>query len=167
MAKPVVALVKYVDPYDSLKAVLELSEGLQGLNRSDKILIKPNIVSWDFELPFPPFGVVTTSTVISNLIRILKEKGFHNLTIGEGAPPDVNVKDRSIYATLGYDKLEQEYGVKLVDFNKSTFREVDFGDFKLSIAEEALAADKIINVPILKTHNQAKVSLGIKILKVV
>ncbi|MHB1651732.1 MAG: DUF362 domain-containing protein [Desulfitobacteriaceae bacterium] len=165
MTKPVVSMVKFADPYDSLKELVELSDGFAGLNKGDRILIKPNIVSWDFDLPFPPYGVVTTSTVIHALVRLLKENGFDDLTIGEGALPNIEVKDQSIYQTLGYDKLVKQYGVKLIDFNKDTFQKIDYGNFKLSIATKALEADKIINVPVLKTHNQAKVSLGIKNLK--
>ncbi|GAB6175093.1 DUF362 domain-containing protein [Paradesulfitobacterium aromaticivorans] len=164
MTKPVVSLVNFTEPYQSLKNALDLCGGLEGLQTSDNILIKPNLVSWDFELPFPPFGVVTTSTLIGNLVRLLKEHGFDNLTIGEG-PADLKLKDNSIFTALGYDKLVQQYGVKLVNFHRDSFIPVDYGDFKLSIAREALAADKIINVPVLKTHNQAKVSLGLKNLK--
>lgn len=165
MTRPVVSMVKFTEPYDSLKKLVELSDGFNGLNINDKILIKPNIVSWDFELPFPPYGVVTTSIVIQALVRLLKENGFDDLTIGEGAATNVKTKENSIYQALGYDKLVKQYGVKLVDFNKDTFTEVDYGHFKLSVAKTAFEADKIINVPVLKTHNQAKVSLGIKNVK--
>ncbi|MBC7104428.1 MAG: DUF362 domain-containing protein, partial [Firmicutes bacterium] len=72
---------------------------------------------------------------------------------------------QAIYRTLGYEKLREGYGVDLVDFNEEEFVPVDFGTFRLSVAKRALEADKIINVPVLKTHNQCKVSLGIKNLK--
>ncbi|CAA7601222.1 Domain of unknown function DUF362 [Acididesulfobacillus acetoxydans] len=165
MMKPRVSLVKFQDPYESVRSVIELCDGLAGLKRDDKILIKPNIVSWDFDLPFPPYGVVTTTTVMQALVRVLKEAGFDHLTIGEAPLPNIQVKDKSIFETIGYDKLAKRYGVRLVDFNQEKFEEVDFGSFKLSLAKSVLAADKIINVPVLKTHNQAKVSLGIKNLK--
>lgn len=165
MGKPVVSLVRFRDSYSSLKEALELCNGLEGFQKNDKILIKPNLVSWDFDLPFPPFGVVTTSAVIGSLVQILTENGFRDITIGEAPLPILKPKGRSIFKVLGYEKLQEKYGVKLVDFNEDKFEEVDFGDFKLSVAREALGADKIINVPVLKTHNQAKVSLGIKNLK--
>lgn len=166
MAKATVSIVKATDIYESLQESLRLSDGLAGLNIDDKVLIKPNIVSWDFDLPFPPFGVVTTSVVISALVRILAEHGFRNLTIGEGALPGLSPEGNVVYEALGYRKLQERYGVKLVDFNKEEFVATDYGDgFKLDIAKQALEADKIINVPVLKTHNQAKVSLGIKNLK--
>jgi uncharacterized protein (DUF362 family) len=166
MDKPSVSIVNVTDVYESLKESLNLCDGLAGLNTKDHILIKPNIVSWDFDLPYPPFGVVTTSIVIEALVHILFEHGFKNLTIGEAALPVFNPKGEVVYEALGYNKLVQRYGVKLSDFNQEVFETVDYGDgLKLDIAHQALKADKIINVPVLKTHNQAKVSLGIKNLK--
>ncbi|HHW07651.1 MAG TPA: DUF362 domain-containing protein [Clostridia bacterium] len=166
MAKPVVSIVKVEDVYRSLRESLILCDGLGGFKPGDRILIKPNIVSWDFDLPFPPFGVVTTSAVMAALVRILAEEGFRDITIGEGPLPQLSPKGRDIYRALGYEKLAERYGVKLVDFNEEEFVTVDYGDgFRFNIARHALEADKIINVPVLKTHNQAKVSLGIKNLK--
>ncbi|NLC77299.1 MAG: DUF362 domain-containing protein [Clostridia bacterium] len=166
MEQKAVSLVKVNKVYDSLLESLRLIDGLGGLSPDDQILIKPNIVSWDFELPFPPFGVVTTSALVEGLVRILAENGFNRITIGEGSLPNLSPKGQEVYRALGYDKLAERYGVKLVDFNEEEFVEVDYGDgFKLDIARHVLEADKIINVPVLKSHNQVKVSLGIKNLK--
>lgn len=166
MTKASVSIVKVTDVYESLQESLRLCDGLSGLATNDKILIKPNIVSWDFDLPFPPYGVVTTSVVIEALVRILAEHGFRDLTIGEGALPMLSPPGEAVYKAIGYLKLQERYGVKLVDFNQGEFVSTDYGEgFMLDIAKEALEADKLINVPVLKTHNQAKVSLGIKNLK--
>ncbi len=165
MTKPVVSIVKYSDPDHSLREALRLCDGLRFFNKSDKILIKPNLVSWDFEVPFSPFGVVTTSALIFALVQILVEEGFSRISIGEGPVKVPKTIGARLFKTLGYEKLERRYGVELVDFNEDKFETRDFGDFKLSIARKALEADKIINVPVLKTHTQCKVSLGIKNLK--
>ncbi|WP_019850219.1 DUF362 domain-containing protein [Desulfitobacterium sp. PCE1] len=165
--KSTVAIVKATqDVQESLRQALRLSDGLAGLNTGDKILIKPNIVSWDFDLPFAPFGVVTTSTVIAALVHILAEHGFRDLTIGEGGIMNAKPEGDAVFTTLGYKKLKERYGVKLADFNAGKFLPVDYGDgMVLNIAQQVLEMDKMINVPVLKTHNQAKVSLGIKNLK--
>ncbi|OAT86162.1 DUF362 domain-containing protein [Desulfotomaculum copahuensis] len=165
MSKPLVSLVVFSNPYQSVRQALQLCDGLAGLDKSDKILIKPNLVTWDFNLPFPPYGVVTTAAVMSALVRILNEEGFRHLTIGEAPLMIPKTIGQAMYKTLGYDKLREKYGVALVDFNEEKFETVDFGDFKLSLAKRALEADKIINLPVLKTHNQCQVSLGIKNLK--
>ncbi|GAB6887239.1 DUF362 domain-containing protein [Desulfothermus okinawensis JCM 13304] len=167
MSSPCVSIVKYKQqPYDSLKEAIDLINGLDGFKSQDKILIKPNLVAWDFDLPFPPFGVVTTAVLMEALIRILHDAGYTNITIGE-SPLNVHKKDMglAIYKQMGFDKLKERYGVELVDFNLDEFEDVNFGDFSLSIAKKAYYADKIINFPVLKTHNQSVVSLGLKNLK--
>ncbi|MFZ5650894.1 MAG: DUF362 domain-containing protein [Bacillota bacterium] len=165
MKKPVVSIVEFLDPYQSVRQALDLCGGLNNLRRQDKILIKPNLVAWDFELPFPPFGVVTTSAVMFALVQILAEGGYTDITIGEGPLMLPKTMGNAIFGVLGYERLKERYGVKLVDFNEGSFEQVDFGGFRLSVAAKALEADRIINVPVLKTHNQCRVSLGIKNLK--
>ncbi|MFZ5647662.1 MAG: DUF362 domain-containing protein [Bacillota bacterium] len=162
MSKHVVSVVRHEDTYSSLKKALELCDGLKEFNKKDKILIKPNIVNWDFDLPFPPYGVVTTTALIFALVRLLHEEGYHKIAIGEGTLSVTGTMAREIFKALGYEKLREKYGVEIVDFNHEKFEDVDFGGFKLSLAGRALRADRIINVPVLKTHNQCKVSLGIK-----
>jgi uncharacterized protein (DUF362 family) len=165
MATPVVSIVKNVNTYESLKKALELCNGLRGFRKSDKILIKPNLVYWDFDLPFPPYGVITTSEVIFALVQILYEEGYTNITIGEATFGINKSIAKKIFKVLGYQKLYEKFGAEVVDFNEDKFEAVDVGGFKLSIARKTLEADKIISVPVLKTHNQCKVSLGIKNLK--
>jgi len=165
LTKPVVSVVKFDEAYKSLRLALDLCDGLKEFNKGDKILIKPNLVAWDFDLPFPPYGVVTTSAVIGALVRILAEEGFTDITIGEAPLMIPKTVGQAMYKVLGYGKLQEKYGVKLVDFNEEQFVKVNCGGLELSLAEKALEADKIINVPVLKTHNQTKVSLGLKNLK--
>lgn len=162
MTRPVVSIVKHTDTYTSLKIALDLCDGLKGFSQNDRILIKPNLVAWDFDLPFPPYGVLTTSAVMFALVQLLHEAGCTNLAIGEASLGGTGSMTGKIYEVLGYDKLREQYGVELIDFNQEPFDDVDVGGFKLSIARKALEADKIINVPVLKTHNQCKISLGIK-----
>jgi uncharacterized protein (DUF362 family) len=165
MSKPVVSIVRFNDPYRSVKEALELCGGLKDFKQSDRILIKPNLVLWDFDLPYTPFGSVTTSSVVQALVQVLFEEGFRNLTVGEATTPYTKTICRDIYKKVGYEKLQERYGVKLADLNAEKSVPVDFGDFKLNVAESAMEADKIISVPVLKTHPLTKVSLGIKNLK--
>lgn len=165
MSKPLVAVVKFNQAYQSVRRALELSGGLAGLKSGDRILIKPNLVSWDFDLPFPPYGVVTTSAVLAALVQVLAEEGFGDITIGEGPLMVPKTIGQAMYKELGYHVLRDKYGVKLVDFNEEKFVQTDLSGLTLHLSESVLAADKIINVPVLKTHNQTRVSLGIKNLK--
>jgi uncharacterized protein (DUF362 family) len=48
------------------------------------VFVKPNIVAWTKAVVFPKFGVITTSRVIEDIVRLLKEHGVDDITIGEG-----------------------------------------------------------------------------------
>lgn len=165
MAKPVVSVVQFREARSAVREALKLCNGMVGLKSGDKILIKPNLVGWDVDLPVPPYGMVATSALIFALVRILAEEGFQKITIGEGPLMIPKTLGRVMFETFGYERLRERYGVELADFNEEGFEEVDFGDFKLSVAKKVLEADKIINLPVLKTHNQTRVSLGLKNLK--
>ncbi|MBC7239212.1 MAG: DUF362 domain-containing protein, partial [Chloroflexi bacterium] len=67
MTRPVVALTRWDDAGDAVRKAIELCDGLAGFRSTDRILIKPNLVFWDFDLPFPPYGVVSTTAVVSAL----------------------------------------------------------------------------------------------------
>lgn len=165
--KPLVSLVKYTTSPDSLKQAIELCDGLSELKPGNSILIKPNLVGWEELFPIAPYGVYTTTRLVEDLIIILKERGFDKISIGEGSVEiKKGVGTMAAYAGLGYKKLEKKYGVTLVDFNASKSESFAFHDnLKLQIAKEAIETDFFINFPVLKTHGQSKVSLGLKNLK--
>jgi len=128
-------------------------------------------VGWDPAYPLAPYGVYTTSRLVEDMVILLKEYGISNITIGEGSVPRCGKKvgklkgTKLIFSALGYKHLQKTYDVKLLDFFEGPFQAVNFGDFSLNFAESALGADFVINMPVLKTHNQAILSLGLKNLK--
>jgi hypothetical protein len=65
----------------------------------------------------------------------------------------------------GISELAAKYGVKTVDFNRGPFKNFEVDGIKIRVAKEALETDFLINFPVLKTHAQTKVTLGIKNLK--
>jgi Ni,Fe-hydrogenase III small subunit len=70
------------------------------------------------------------------------------------------------YAGLGYNRIAKKYGIKLLDFNSSKPAKVEVRDgLTFHLAKEAVEAEVIINFPVLKTHAQTKISLGLKNLK--
>jgi uncharacterized protein (DUF362 family) len=162
-----VSLVKFDDSLDSLRKAVELCNGFEKLNSTDKILIKPNNCFRHRLLP--PYGMVTTSKIIDGVIQLLLEYGCKDISIGEGAISGI-LNELEPYTKRGFkgtgiDKVAEKYGVKLIDFNQGPFQEVDLGGIKAQVAPAALETDFLINIPVLKTHLQTKVSLGFKNLK--
>jgi uncharacterized protein (DUF362 family) len=164
-----VAIVRYEKPLESVRKVVELSCGLDHLPRGATVLIKPNIAFWLRAMPLPKWGVITTSRVVEDMVVLLKEKGIDRITIGEGMvimdPKDDKMPYHAFH-TLGYETLKQRYGVNVVNLWDRPFRKTDLGDgIFLNYSAEILDSDFVVNLPVMKTHNQTVVSLGIKNLK--
>jgi uncharacterized protein (DUF362 family) len=165
--KPVVSLKRYESSPDSMRELIELCRGFDRLKPDHRVFIKPNLVALDDRYPMPLYGVFSTTRLVHDMVLLLKEFGIDHITIGEGSVRgrDFGVSTMGIFKILGYPRLEERYGVKLVDLIEGPFQEIDFGDFSLEIAQPILETDFLINMPVLKTHNQAVLSLGLKNLK--
>jgi len=113
--------------------------------------------------------MVTTSKIIEGVIQLLLEHGCKDISIGEGAI--IGIFDvlqpytKRGFKGTGIDRVAKKYGVKLIDFNQGPFQELDLGGIKVQVSQTALESDFLINIPVLKTHLQTKVSLGFKNLK--
>jgi uncharacterized protein (DUF362 family) len=169
MDRPIVAIVYYDNPLDSVRKAVNLSHGLDHLSGDAKVFIKPNIAFWVKDVPFPKWGVITTSRVVEDMVVLLKERGIDDITIGEGMIT-MNPKDRETpahaFETLGYTVLKKRYGIKHINVFERPFDEVDLGGgVVLNFSTDILQSDFVVNLPVLKTHAQTVVSLGIKNLK--
>ncbi len=168
MRKKLVSLVRYAKPYESVRKAVFNCNGFSRLSPGDRVFIKPNIVFWNKNCSFPKWGVITTSRVIEDIVILLKEYGVEDITIGEGivADPDDTETPDHAFKTLGYQTLNKRYGVKYINILKRPFKKVELGDgISLKFNEDILESDFLVDVPVLKSHNQTVVSLGIKNLK--
>ena len=162
-----VAIVRYEKPLESVKKAVELSRGFRDLTPDAKVFIKPNIVFWSCSAPFPKWGVITTSRVVEDVVMLLWERGVDDITIGEGMtllPGNKDTPARA-FSALGYELLKERLGVKTINVHERPFERVDLGGFSLNFNTDILHSDLIVNLPVLKTHAQTVVSLGIKNLK--
>lgn len=160
-----VSVVRFDGSFDSIGRAIELCNGFSKLDRNDRVLIKPNITfaGW---MPMPPYGMVTTSKMVEGILRLLAEHGCKDVSIGEGTIAEgVGSNTRRGYKYTGIDRVAKRYGAKLFDLNEGPFERRELGEIKVGVSKIALDADFLINVPVLKTHPQVKVSLGFKNLK--
>lgn len=169
MQKYKVAVVKYEKPCESVRRAVEMSGGLGHVPAQARVFIKPNIVFWTRAVAFPKWGVITTSRVVEDIIILLKERGIDDITIGEGS---VSMYRRGsttathAFETLGYGVLKQKYGIKYINVFERPFEKLDLGDgVVLNFNTDILNSDFVVDLPVMKAHNQTIVSLGIKNLK--
>jgi uncharacterized protein (DUF362 family) len=161
--------VRYEKPGESVRKAVDLCRGLDHLPAKAKVFVKPNIVFWTRTTPFPKWGVVTTSRVVEDMVVLLKERGIDDITILEGITT-FDPKDRETpahaFETLGYNVLKKRYGIKTLNVFERSFKKIDLGaGVVLNYNEDILQGDFVVNLPVLKTHAQTIVSLGIKNLK--
>jgi uncharacterized protein (DUF362 family) len=164
-----VAIVRYQAPGESVRQAVELVGGLPPLKPGARVFIKPNIVFWTRAVPFPKWGVITTSRAVEDMVALLKDHGVDDITIGEGvitADPKDRETPAHAFATLGYDTLAKRYGVKTLNVMAGDFVPLEVGEgTTLNFCARAMESDLIVDLPVLKTHNQTVVSLGTKNLK--
>jgi uncharacterized protein (DUF362 family) len=156
-----VAIVKYDGTSGSL-----LCDGLDGLQASHKVLLKPNVL-WGGARAMPPYGRVTTSAIVERTLEIMREKGCTDLAIGEGTIPNEEMGSSTArgFEWTGIARVAKRYGARLVDFNAGPFEAVELDGVQVRIARSVMECDFLIDIPVLKAHRQTKVSLGMKNLK--
>ena len=124
MNKHTVSIVRYERPFESVAKAVALSLGLDSLPNKAKVFIKPNIVFWTKSVPFPKWGVITTSRVVEDMVVLLKERGIDDITIGEG-PALAKAKDLETpahaFKTLGYDAPQETLRCELFQHLRKTF----------------------------------------------
>jgi len=162
-----VSLIRKEKTGNSVLKAIDLCDGFRSLKNSDKVLIKPNLVLGANQKNFPPFGIVTTASIIEELVQVLLEKGCRDITVGEGS---IVLEEMGSNTTKGFkfsgiNRVGKDYNLKLIDFEAEEYEKVKLDSHTFRIAKRALEADFLINVPVLKTHGQAIVSLGMKNLK--
>ena len=121
--------------------------------------IKPNLVV----AREASSGATTHPELVEGVIVYLKEQGYQNLMIMEGSW----VGDRTSIAfdVCGYTALARKYNVKLVDLQKDSSKTYDVGGVKMEFCNQAMAADFIINMPVLKGHCQTSMTCALKNMK--
>lgn len=155
MQKVIVRKASY--DYKSLSPVIfDVMDGLDNgqISKGRRILIKPNLLA----PAKPEQAMLPHPLVIKAVVEYVHMKGGN-----------VQVSDSP--AMGSFDKVLKESGIAkaLVDFPVH-FREfknsveVAVGEpfKKIEIAEDALSADIVINIPKLKTHSQMLLTLGVK-----
>jgi uncharacterized protein (DUF362 family) len=115
----------------------------------------------------PKFGFLTTSRIVEDIIILLKDYGCTDITIGEGTVlnKELGSNTKAAFKWSGMKKVAKRYGVKMKDFHEDSVESFDFEGNRIEIYRSVLDAEFLIDIPVLKTHYQAQISLGIKNLK--
>jgi len=177
--KPVVSIVRIRND-NAAKAVeqaLDLLGGIQHVTKGvNTVMLKPNLVS--------PQAEATTKRAVVRALAEAMQRAGKEVSIGEGsaAAPNFNVRGAAVYRTrkreilepmqryvfeqLGYADLAKTLRVPLVNLHSGELVDVAVpGGFvfdKITLHRSLTEIDMLCSVPMMKTHQLATVTLGMK-----
>jgi len=123
------------------------------------ILLKPNLNSDMCALT----GNTTDLRILVEVIKFLKSKKYKNVVIGDGTSSGFLTTKINVISRLKIDKLSKKFGYNTLDLNNAQYNEVNFGNKKkIKIAKVCFDADLFINLPKIKTHAEAGISVCLK-----
>ncbi len=139
---------------DSEKILRDLLEKFENrFKPEEKVLVKPNMLS-----PHPPQdGVTTHPRIVETVLKFLLDLGVKPF-VGD-SPAVGNAK--SVGKTSGILDVCEKLGVPIEDLGDPI--EVSGRTYrKIKVSRKVLEADKVVNLPKLKTHSQMVFTLGVK-----
>lgn len=155
---PDLAWIQGESPAQITKEAISTIGGIQRfISKGDVVVVKPNI-GWD---RVPKQAACTNPEVVKTIIE---------LCIGAGAK-EVKVIDnpcnpaRRTYARSGIADAAREAGAKVLFPNPHKLKKMALhGDWlkEWEVYTDFVEADKIINVPIAKTHSLSRLTMGMK-----
>ena len=139
-----------------LRRIVDLLGGMgQFVQPGDRVFIKPNFVA-----PFDE--AVTNYTLLAAVLSMVREAGGKPV-VGESAGFEFDTAHT--FKALGLREFATAHDVPLLNLDEGKFVEVkvDSGPVRtLWVAQSALEADVLINLPRLKRHSLTRVTLGMK-----
>jgi uncharacterized protein (DUF362 family) len=158
--RSLVAIVHGTDPAAMVGRAVELLGGLERLGlRGRHVLVKPNVVS----SAGPP--ATTDPRIVAAVARLARDGGAGSLAVGDMSAL-LALPTRPNLEKTGIARAAAEAGADLVAFDEGEWVEVRPPGAEwqkvVYVARAAQEADRLISVPVLKTHRNAGFSCALK-----
>ncbi|MBI5421921.1 DUF362 domain-containing protein [Candidatus Peregrinibacteria bacterium] len=128
-------------------------------DRDTPIVIKPNLNNDLVALT----GNCVDLRVLSGICAGLRDRGYRDITLCDGSNVGIARRGISTFRRLRVEKLQELYGIKIVDLNHDEGRQIVLHrDAHPQIAKTVLDAGFLISVPKIKTHCEAQLSCAMK-----
>jgi uncharacterized protein (DUF362 family)/ferredoxin len=128
-------------------------------DRDAAILVKPNLNANMNALT----GNTTDLRLLTAVLGFLRQAGYRNVTVGEGTNSGFYRNKIGVIERLRVDRAAAAFGYAAVDLNSAAGVPVSFEDGVLAeVARPAMEAALVINLPKLKTHFEAGMSVCLK-----
>jgi uncharacterized protein (DUF362 family) len=162
---PTVSIVKIDGEIkEAIKKSLDMIGGIgKFIKRGEVIFVKPNLTGDKT----PETAAITNPQVIKAIIELIYEQMPKEVVLGDS--PSWGFDSEKVFDITGIRQVVKETGCTLVNLDKDEKIEctIAFGERlkKTKIAKTILNCDKLINVPVMKTHMQTVISIGLKNMK--
>jgi uncharacterized protein (DUF362 family) len=158
--KTLVSIVHGRDVEKMVRTAIDLIGGIEKLDVLGKsILLKPNILSGS-----PP-PTTTNPKVIRAVAKILYESGARRVLVGDMSAL-MKLPTRKNMDITFIKLMAEEVEAELVPFEERGWVSLDLpqGKFlkKVYVSEVLFQVDRIINLPVIKTHRSATYSIALK-----
>ena len=161
-----VALMKWTGS-DTVSKALEAINAWEAFEPGMNVLIKPNLVMGGSP-KISCSGITASPEVVGEVVRLVRKMGARSVVIAEGSVelPTLKLDTAAAFKWSGIQALAEKEDIPLTDLNKGPFRTFELSDHtEIEIAKAVLEADFVINIPVLKTHNQTVTTVCLKNLK--
>ena len=143
--------------YEAVRKCIDALGGAKTFaSPGDKVLIKPNICAFNFSM-------TTDRRVYYSLALIFRDVGC-DVTIGEN--PVINTPSKELFASDEMKRVAEKAGVKVVNFRAHEFVKVEVPNPKvfreIEVSKFIVDSDVIINVPTMRKHALAGLTLSLK-----
>jgi uncharacterized protein (DUF362 family) len=155
------AVARGPDPRAITRAAVAAIGGMEHwVREGDDVIVKPNIC---VDYRTYEYGATTNPGVVAALVELCLEAGARRVRVMDtpfGGGPE------SAYARSGIAEAVTAAGGRMEVMVAAKFRETAIPEGRdlrsWSVYQDALTADVLINVPVAKHHNLARLSLGAK-----
>jgi len=157
-----VSIVRTDKAADVRKAVGLLGGMERFVKAGEKVIVKPNVCCGKDNSS----GAITDPEMVAEVCRMVAECGA-SVSVAES--PIYPFKADRVFKKAGYADFEEKYGFPFIDIDSAESREIKLPGGKSVknsvVSLDVLTCDRLINVPVMKTHLQTVVTLGLKNLK--
>jgi uncharacterized protein (DUF362 family) len=159
---PYLAVVRGANPSAITRAAINALGGMaRFVKKGNDVIIKPNMCNASYG---PEYATTTNPEVLAELVKMCLEAGAARVRVMDqgfsGDPRQAYIKSgiRAAVEKVG-GQMELMSAMKYVDADfPKTARDLK----KWKVYQDILKADVVVNVPIAKTHDVAKLTLAMK-----
>lgn len=142
----------------TIEEIFKLNQKILPNNKNARILIKPNFNN-DLNAIT---GNSTDLRIIISVLSSLKKRNYKDITLADGPNCGIDHIGIDVFSRLCLSQVAKMFKVSLKNLNYDEGRLVDLTTGKAEIAKSCLEAEFMINLPKLKTHTEAGITISCK-----